>query len=75
MEHDQLSESWDHRDRAVMEALDDADAEEVTLTDLRHTYRTTTDVRAPETLSERVRHLVERGPFERVEFQTWRYTD
>jgi len=68
-----MTEPWDHRDEAVLEALDEAELECVSLTDLRHAYRSRTDVRDNHTLRKRIEHLVEQGPFERVKFQVWRY--
>ena len=68
-----MTESWDHRDLAVLEALDDAELDRVSLSDLRHAYRSRTDVRDNYTLRKRIEHLVEQGPFEQVKFQVWRY--
>ena len=69
-----MTQSWDHRDQAVLDALDEAELEKVSLSDLRHAYRSQTDVRTSEKLKERIRHLTKNGPFERVKFQVWRYT-
>jgi len=69
-----MTQSWDHRDQAVLDALDEAELDRVTLSDLRHAYRSQTDVRTNRKLKERIRHLTTEGPFERVKFQVWRYT-
>ncbi len=68
-----MTQSWDHRDQAVLDALDEAELEKVSLTDLRHAYRSRTDVRSNHTLRKRIEHLTQQGPFERVDFQVWRY--
>ncbi len=68
-----MTQSWDHRDQAVPDALDEAELDRVSLTDLRHAYRSKTDVRDNHTLKERIKHLTREGPFERVKFQVWRY--
>ncbi len=68
-----MTQSWDHRDQAVIDALDEAELEKVSLSDLRHAYRAATDVRDNHTLRKRIEHLTKEGPFERVEFQVWRF--
>jgi len=68
-----MTQSWDHRDQAVLDALDEAELEKVSLSDLRtptgrrRTFGTTTRC------GKRIEHLTKEGPFERVKFQVWRF--
>jgi hypothetical protein len=62
----------DPRDAAVIRDLEPGDT--IGLSQLRQRYRTRTDVRSSNTLTERIRTLVTDGPFESAGLQVWRYT-
>lgn len=61
----------DYRDARVLEAL--APGDTVGPGTLQDLYRDRTDVRDRETLRERIKSLVERGPFEHASRRRWRY--
>lgn len=62
----------DHRDAAVVEML--TPGETYAIRDLRSAYSRETDIRASETLADRVRTLVDAAAFERVgRSRRWRY--
>lgn len=66
--------NWDYRDQAVLDAIEAQDCERVSLSDLQKAYQQLTDVRARETMRERIKFLVENGPFDEIGTQTWEYT-
>lgn len=68
------SPRFDKRDRRVLSALAERNPDEVSLKDLQRFYRRTTDIRNSKTLSDRIRVLVEDGPFEETDqMREWRY--
>lgn len=59
-----MAPKFDHRDKAVLQSLKGRNPEQVTLRDLQDLYKKRTDVRGQDTLRERVKLLIEHGPFE-----------
>lgn len=71
---DQLDARFDHRDREVLAAIADDEPETISLRRFQSLYRKLTDVRNPNTMEDRIRHLTNEGPFEFKRNQTWEYT-
>lgn len=64
---------FDRRDRDVLGVLLQQRPERVTSKDLQNLYKKHTDIRQKETLKERVKNLVKRGPFDKIDHAEWRY--
>lgn len=65
--------SFDARDRRVLRVLENNQREEVTSGQLGTLYERQTDVRSNNTKRNRVKRLVEDGPFEKIGTGRWRY--
>lgn len=67
------SPHFDSRDQAVMEAIAENQPDTVSVQQFHELYKTHTDARNGSTISERVKTLTEKGPFEEAGSQEWRY--
>lgn len=63
----------DKRDKAVVNAIRANDSDEVSLRQLQDLYKKHTDIRKQSTLRERIKNLMENGPFEPAGRQRWMY--
>lgn len=65
----------DKRDKDVLRAIVADGTDRVSLSEFRRLYRQYTDVRASETMADRIRYLVSEGPFERIGTKrVWEFT-